>query len=147
MSINNVTLMGRIGHHPEMKQTPNGKSVTSFTVAVDRDYYTNSEKVTDWIDCVAWDKQAEFIASYFTKGDMIALTGKIETRKYTDKNGNNRTAYEIKVDRVSFCGSKEKKENALSSIDITVDDTPKHTLEGVPENELKEIPTEDDLPF
>lgn len=144
MSINNVTLMGRIGHQPERKQTPTGKSVTSFTVAVDRDYYINSEKITDWIDCVAWDKQAEFIADYFAKGDMIALTGRIETRKYTDKNNINRTTYEIKVDRVSFCGSKEKKE--APKIDITVDE-PKHTLEGVPENELKEIPMEDDLPF
>ena len=136
--------MGRIGHTPELKQTDNGKSTTTFSIAIDRDYYKNSEKITDWFDCVAWNNTAEFIAKYFAKGDMIFVEGREEKRKYTDKNGIERTVYEVRVDRAEFCGSKEKKETP--KIDITVDE-PKHTLTGVTEAELKEIPTEDDLPF
>ncbi len=133
---NYINVVGRIGHHPEYKQASTGKSVTTFSVACDRDYYKDSEKQTDWFDCVAWGKTAEFISNNFTKGDMIDISGRLETRKYEDKNGNNRTAYEIRVDMAYFCGFKKDKETPKPNMDVVVDDT-----------DLKEIPTEDDLPF
>lgn len=133
---NYINVVGRIGHHPEFKQTATGKSITTFSVACDRDYYKDSEKQTDWFDCVAWGKTAEFISNNFTKGDMIDISGRLETRKYEDKNGNNRTAFEIKVDMAYFYGFKKDKETPKPGIDVVVDDT-----------DLKEIPTEDDLPF
>lgn len=109
--INNVTLMGRLTALPELKTTTNGSSVTSFCIAVERRYKSQSgEKVTDFINCVAWKHAAEFICRYFTKGDMIAITGEIQTRKYTDGNSITRTAVEVNVDQVSFCGSKAAQE-------------------------------------
>lgn len=105
--INNVTLMGRLTAAPELKTTQSGTSVTSFNIAVDRNYQKQGqERVTDFITCVAWRNTAEFITRFFNKGDMIAVTGEIQTRKYTDKNGNNRTAFEIVIGQASFCGGK-----------------------------------------
>lgn len=104
--INNVTLMGRLTAAPELRTTNSGLSVTSFTLAVDRGFGEN--KQTDFINCVAWRERADFICRYFTKGSMLALTGNIQTRKYEDKNGNTRTAFEILAETVSFCGDKTK---------------------------------------
>ena len=104
--INNVTLMGRLTAAPELRTTSSGLSVTSLTLAIDRGYGEN--KQTDFINCVAWRERADFICRYFTKGSMLALTGSIQTRKYEDKNGNTRTAFEILAETVSFCGDKAK---------------------------------------
>lgn len=105
--INNVTLLGRLTATPELKATPTGVSVTGFALAVDRRYQAKGgERVTDFINCVAWRSTAEFITKYFAKGDPIAITGEIQTRKYTDNDGNNRTAFEVIVNQASFCGSK-----------------------------------------
>lgn len=104
--INNVTLMGRLTAAPELRTTNSGLSVTSFTLAIDRGFGEN--KQTDFINCVAWRERADFICRYFTKGSMLALTGSIQTRKYEDKNGNTRTAFEILAETVSFCGDKAK---------------------------------------
>lgn len=104
--INNVTLMGRLTAAPELRTTSSGLSVTSFTLAIDRGFGEN--KQTDFINCVAWRERADFICRYFTKGSMLALTGSIQTRKYEDKNGNTRTAFEILAETVSFCGDKAK---------------------------------------
>lgn len=105
--INRIIIMGRLTADPEYKQTPNGTAVATFTVAVDRNYTAKGqEKQTDFIPCVAWRTTADFIRRYFGKGNMIALDGSLQTRKYTDKQGNHRSAFEVVVDQVSFAGSK-----------------------------------------
>ncbi len=99
--------MGRLTADPELRTTQTGRSVSSFSIAVDRGYArAGEERQTDFINIVAWQQQAEFLCRYFRKGSMIALTGRLETRSYEDKNGNKRTAYEVIADRLSFCGSK-----------------------------------------
>lgn len=107
--LNNVVLMGRLTVDPKLKQTQSGVSVLSFTLAVDRDYtQQGQEKQVDFINIVAWRLTAEFISKYFTKGQMMALKGAIQTRSYEDKQGNKRTAFEVVADKVYFCGSKEE---------------------------------------
>lgn len=104
---NRVILMGRITKDIELKTTPSGLSVTSFSIAVDRRVKSkDGEKVTDFIDCVAWRQTADFISRFFGKGKLILLEGELQTRTYTDKNGNNRKAVEVIVDRASFTGEK-----------------------------------------
>ena len=103
---NLVVLTGRLTADPELKTTQSGISVTSFSVAVNRPYRTGEEQQTDFINVVAWRKTAEFIAKYFKKGNMIGIEGSIQNRKYTDKNGNNRTAFEVVVNNAQFVESK-----------------------------------------
>ncbi len=105
--INRIVLMGRLTADPEYRQTPNGVAVATFSIAVDRNFAANgTERQTDFIPCVAWRGTADFISRYFHKGSMIAVDGSLQTRKYTDKQGNNRTAFEVVIDQVSFTGSK-----------------------------------------
>ena len=118
MSLNVVAIMGRLAADPQMRQTQSGKSVASFRVAVDRGRKdANGQNQTDWLDVVAWDKTADFVSRYFSKGSMIAVTGRLQSRNYQDKNGNNRTAIEIVAQQVSFCGAKPRAEepNAASN--------------------------------
>ena len=115
--INMVALMGRMTYEPELRTTPSGVSVLRFQVACDRTYQKDSQKrQADFIDCVAWRQTAEFISRYFHKGSMIAVEGSIQTRKFTDKNGNNRTAFEIVANNVHFVESKK-----TSNVDISAD--------------------------
>ena len=138
MSINNITLMGRLTFDPELRVTPSGKSVISFSVAVGRQF--DKEK-TDFIDCTAWNKTADFISKYFKKGDMIALTGRIETNQFTDKNGNNRKSFSITADNVSFCGNKS--ENNAGSYS-----QPAPAYAAADNSDFEEIiDDDDDLPF
>lgn len=112
--LNNVVLMGRLVADPELRHTPTNLPVTTFTIAVDRKYVKQgADRETDFIDIVAWRSTAEFITKYFHKGSMIAITGSIQTRMYTDKNDNKRKAFEVLADNVYFCGSK--KDNAGGS--------------------------------
>lgn len=105
--LNNVSLMGRLTDTPELRKTTNGTSVTSFTVAVGRNFASKSgDRETDFIDVVAWRQTAEFVTKYFKKGQMIALSGSIQTRTYKDKEGNNRKAFEIVADNVYFAESR-----------------------------------------
>ena len=103
---NLVVLTGRLTADPELKTTSNGTSVVSFSIAVDRRYRTGEERQTDFINIVAWRSSAEFISKYFKKGSLIGIEGSIQTRKYTDKNGNNRTAFEVVANNVQFVESK-----------------------------------------
>jgi single-strand DNA-binding protein len=138
--INNAVIMGRIVADPEARVTANGTSVTSFTVAVDRRFSKQGEeKQTDWIDVVAWGKTCDFICKFFSKGQMIAIQGNIQTRMFEDKNGNKRKAVEIVAENVSFCGGKSDNANTASE-PATVPDV------NVDADDFKEIP-EDDLPF
>ena len=107
MSINTAVIMGRLTADPELKTTASGLSVLSFSVAVERNYQKEGEeKAVDFINVVAWRKTAEFVSKYFHKGSMIAVEGSIQTRKYEDKDGNKRTAFEILANTVSFCGKE-----------------------------------------
>ena len=123
MSINTAVIMGRLTADPELKTTTSGLSVLSFSVAVERNYQKEGEeKAVDFINVVAWRKTAEFVSKYFHKGSMIAVDGSIQTRKYEDKDGNKRTAFEILANTVSFCG----KEVSSTTDTDTADD------EGLP---------------
>ena len=107
--INNVTLMGRITAPLELKITSSGTSVLQFTVAVDRDYTDqNGERQADFISCVAWRQAAEFIFKYFGKGRMIALTGRLQSRTYDDKNGAKHYVTELIVNTASFTGEPKQ---------------------------------------
>lgn len=130
--LNSAIIMGRLTANPELRTTGNGLSVTSFCVAVDRSYVKEGEeRQTDFINVVAWRGTAEFVCRYFSKGQMIAVQGSIQTRNYEDKNGNKRTAVEIVADKVSFCGSKaesagqttERTSVNVSAADFTLMDT------------------------
>ncbi|MBR3094727.1 MAG: single-stranded DNA-binding protein [Clostridia bacterium] len=111
--INCAVLMGRLVGDPELRTTTNGTSVTSFRIAVDRNFVRQGEeRQADFIDIVAWRQTAEFVTRYFHKGSMIAVQGSIQTRNYEDKNGNKRTAVEVVADNVSFCGSKAESGTA-----------------------------------
>ena len=135
--INTITLMGRLTTHPELKTTPAGTSVTSFNIAVDRNYKKQgSERETDFIPCVAWRSTAEFITRCFRKGEMIAVMGEIQTRKYTDKQGNNRTAFEVIIGQAYFCGGKK-----------TNDETPAENQGDNNTAEFEEIINDEDLLF
>ena len=109
--INKVIILGRITQDLELKQTPNGVSVLSFTVAVDRNFSKQGEeRQSDFISCVAWKQTAEFISRHFGKGRMIAVEGQLRTRTYEDKNGSKHYVTEVYVDNASFTGEK-KAEN------------------------------------
>ena len=108
--LNRVILMGRITQDLELKQTTGGTSVLSFSVAVDRNFVRQGEeRQTDFINCVAWRQQAEFISKYFGKGRMIALEGNLRTRTYDDRNGTKHYVTEVFVDSVSFTGEKAQQ--------------------------------------
>lgn len=104
--------MGRITQNLELKTTASGISVTSFSIAVDRNYVKQGEeRQTDFINIVCWRKQAEFVCRYFEKGSMIALEGQIQTRTYQAKDGSNRYVTEVVVDSVSFTGERREQHN------------------------------------
>jgi single-strand DNA-binding protein len=105
--LNRVIIMGRLTRDPERRTTQSGTAVTSFTLAVDRDFKgKDGEKTTDFIDCVAWRNTADFVSRYFTKGRMAVVEGRMQTRNYTDKSGSNRKAVEIVAENVYFGDSK-----------------------------------------
>lgn len=111
--LNKAILMGRLTRAPELRYTPNGNvPVVSFSIAVDRNYNGNNrERITDFIDIVAWRRTAEFVSQWFTKGQMIVVVGSIQTRRWQDKNGNNRTSVEVIADEVQFGESKKSRES------------------------------------
>lgn len=120
--LNQVALMGRITQDLQLRQTPNGVPVVTFTVAVDRNYVRHGEeRQTDFIPCVAWRQTAEFICKHFAKGRMIAVTGKNRTRSYTDKNDVKRSVMEVFVDEVSFTG--EKPAASVEEVPLPPEDT------------------------
>lgn len=106
--LNVVAIMGRLARDPELRQTTTGKNVASFRIACDRGRRdANGQSQADWLDVVAWDRTAEFVCKYFQKGSLIAIDGRLQSRSYQDKNGQNRTAVEIVAQNANFCGSKE----------------------------------------
>ena len=102
--LNNITVQGRLVRDPELRHTQSGKAVASFTLACDQDRNRDN---TDFIDVVVWEKRAEFVCKFFQKGSMAIATGRLQMRKYEDKDGNARTAYEILADNVYFGSAKK----------------------------------------
>ena len=127
--LNVAAIVGRLAADPELRHTASGVAVTSFTLAVSRNYSRQGEeRQTDWIDVVAWRNTAEFVCKYFAKGSPIGVDGSIQTRSYTDRDGNKRTAFEVVAENVFFAGGKSQK----------------------PEDQYKEFDMDDngdDLPF
>jgi single-strand DNA-binding protein len=135
--------MGRICNDLELKQTQSGLSVTSFRIACDRSYCkAGEERQTDWIDCTAWRTTAEFICKYFGKGQLIAVQGELQTRNYTDRDGNKRKATEVVVSQAHFAESKKDTGNnntyqkPKGQPDISADD-----------GDFEGITDDSDLPF
>ena len=113
--LNRIIIMGRLTRDPELRRTANGTAVTSFSVAVDRDFKgQNGDKETDFIDVVAWRNTAEFVCQYFSKGRMAVVEGRLQMRDWKDQNGNNRRVAEIVADHVYFGDSKRDGDNSGS---------------------------------
>ena len=150
--LNSVCLMGRLAADPELRHTQTQTPVTSFRIAVDRTFQPKGqEKVTDWIDIVAWRNTAEFVSKYFRKGSMIAIQGSIQTRSYTDKEGNKRTAVEVLADNVFFGDSKRDGGNApaVNRFDSQVpqfNEAPP-AFSTASSGDFEEILGDDELPF
>lgn len=110
--LNKAILMGRLTRDPELRYTQSNIPVVTFSIAVDRNYSgNNGDRQTDFIDIVAWRRTAEFVSQWFTKGQMIVVVGSIQSRRWQDKNGNNRTSIEVVADEVQFGESKRSRES------------------------------------
>jgi len=108
--LNKIVLMGRLTADPELRYTSSQVPVATFTLAVDRDFSSGGEKQTDFINCVAWRKTGEFVNQYFGRGNMAAVSGSLQMRNWTDKNGNKRVSAEVIVDTVYFAESKRTQD-------------------------------------
>lgn len=157
--LNVAVIMGRLAADPELRHTPNGVAVTSFTLAVDRSYArAGTERQTDWIDVVAWRQTAEFVCKYFTKGQLMAVTGFIQTRNYEDRNGNKRKAVEIQATEVNFASSKREggsmggdpsygQPRASAPAQPAAFSEPAPAYSSGSSEDFEEILGDDDLPF
>ncbi|MBO5953318.1 MAG: single-stranded DNA-binding protein [Oscillospiraceae bacterium] len=114
--LNHITIMGRMTRDPELRRTGSGVAVASFTLAVDRDFSgkDGGEKETDFIDCVAWKGTGEFVSKYFAKGSMAVVSGRLQIRDWTDKDGNKRRSAEVVANNVYFGDSKRSADNTSS---------------------------------
>lgn len=136
MALNVVVLMGRLARDVEIRENGDLK-IATFVVAVNRDRSKEND-AADFIRCVAFRQSAEFVSKYFSKGDMIAVEGRLSVRQYKDKDGNNRSMTEVIANRISFCGSRREAGK--------VDDSPQMYATDV--NDVADVPdTADDLPF
>ena len=129
--MNIIAIKGRLVRDPEIRHTQSGVSVTTITVAVDRSYSAGGEKQTDFFDCVFWRQGAEFVSKYFKKGKEIVVTGEMQSRKWQDKEGNNRISWEIQNAHAEFCGGKgentqQEKQNVsdYAVVDDSSEDIP-----------------------
>lgn len=136
--LNNVNLCGRLTADPELKTTPSGVSVTTFNLAVERDYQSNGEKKTDFIPIVAWRNTAEFAAKYFNKGKMMIVNGRLEMRDYQAKDGSKRTIAEVIADHCYFAGDKQQIAPQFAA--------PVQQPPNVSADDFEEV-EDDDLPF
>lgn len=145
-SFNKVILIGNLTSDPELKQSGSGTSVCSFNIAVNRKYNKDGNNEVDFITIVAWRSQAEFVCKYFKKGKPILVCGQLQTRSWTDKQGNKRISTEVVADEVSFVGNADNASEAKES-------TPAPFLPGIPNayggnnQNFEEIPSDEGLPF
>lgn len=142
--LNKIFLQGRMTRDVELRHTQSGTAVASFTIAVDRDFKNqNGEKEADFVNCVAWKGTAEFVSRYFTRGRMAVVEGRLQSRKYTDKDGNNRTSYEVVASSVYFGDSKKDTD----PLDKLADDAAPVSYPST-SGDLSEVPEDDgELPF
>ena len=121
--LNICTIMGRLVRDPELRRTGSGVAVASFTLAVDRDYNPKDggEKETDFIDCTAWRGTGEFVSKYFAKGSMAIVSGRLQVRNYTDRDGNKRRAAEIVAENVYFGEAKKGHEQSAQDFAMIED--------------------------
>lgn len=144
---NKAILIGRLVADPEMRTTPNGINVASFRIAVDRPFTNGGERKTDFLNVTCWRQQAEFVCRYFSKGRLIGVDGSIQTRDYTDRDGNKRNAVDIVADRVFFVESK----NSSSSAAPAAPAAPAQPNAGVSYSSGAagdfQVSDDDDLPF
>ena len=138
--LNRIVIMGRLTRDPELRRTQNGTAVTSFSLAVDRDFKSQSgEKETDFIDIVAWRNTAEFVSKYFTKGRMAVVEGRLQIRDWTDKDGNKRYTTEVVADEATFV--ERKSDSPAPQGGIPAYGTPKA------DDSFEELSADDELPF
>ena len=142
-SFNKVILIGNMTSDPETKQTTSGVAVCSFTIAVNRKFTkNNNEQSVDFINVVAWRNQAEFVGRYFKKGKPILVCGQLQTRSWTDKDGNKRTATEVVADEISFVGNNESSDPKPQPSTYTPS-----AYGGNNAPQFEEVTTDGDLPF
>ena len=145
--LNKVILMGRLTRDPELRTTPQGVSVCTFSSAVDRGYARQGEeRQADFINIVAWRSTAEFVSKYFIKGQMIAVVGRIQTRNYDDKDGKRVYVTEVVADEVSFTESKKDSGAQPATYTTAAAQAPQQTQPPVSDG-FQVVPDEDDLPF
>ena len=138
--LNVIAITGRLSRDPELRQTTTGKSVASFTIACSRGRKdANGKDLVDWIPVVAWEHTAEFVCKYFEKGSLIAIDGRLQSRTYKDRDGNNRAAIEIVANNANFAGSK-RTDGGSNSV-------PTGGSYNEPTVQYDEIEDEGDLPF
>ena len=147
-NFNKVILGGRLTADPELKQTPNGVAVVSFSIAVNRIFGSGGQQQTDFFNVTAWRATAEFVSRYFHKGSSICVVGSIQNRSWTDQNGQKRYATDIIADEVQFVDSRSEGSNGASSQGAYTPDayTPSYSSSGMAPK-FEEIKTDDDLPF
>lgn len=150
-NFNKVILGGRLTADPELKQTTSGIPVCTFSVAVNRAYQSKTadgQRETDFINCVAWRQRAEHISRFFRKGSSICIVGQLQTRKYTDKDGNNRTATDVMVDDTYFVDSKGDVPASGNASAYTPDSyAPSFSSQQDAAPKFEEMSNDDDLPF
>lgn len=145
--LNRIILMGRLVEAPELKTTNTGKSVTSFRIAVERNYAkTGEERKADFFDIVCWNNTAEFVCRYFTKGSLIALEGKLQSRTYQASDGTNRYVTEVVADTASFTGERRNTENTINN-NLPAYEPPTAPPPISANSNFEEMPLDDDLPF
>lgn len=145
---NKVILLGRITQDIELKTTPQGVSVCSFSIAVDRRFQQKGEeKKSDFFNCVAWRNEAEFISRYWSKGRAILVEGELQNRSYVDKNGVTRYATEIIVDRASFTGESKANSDTANKTNNTPPVPSSAPSEAYVGGGRETSPTDEDYPF
>lgn len=143
--LNCVTLMGRLVADPELRTTTTGRSVCSFRIAVDRSYAKAGEqRQADFINIVAWETTANFVARYFKKGSMIAIQGQLQTRTYDANDGTKRNIVEVIAREVSFCGSRTET-GTVQAAPVAPAQAP--TYQTAAPSDFEEIDDDEDLPF
>ena len=158
--LNSCDFQGRFAADPELRTTQSGKTVASFRIAVDRDMVgQDGKRPTDWLTFTAWGKTAEFVSKYFRKGSAATVHARCQTRQYQDKNGNNRTAFEIVANNINFAGPKNSNaggganyqnsapsyQNAAPARPAAVEAAPSYSAGNV--DDFAVIDDSDDLPF
>lgn len=144
--MNVVVLVGRLTDNPELRKTSSDISVTRFSIAVDRPHKSGEERQVDFINLVAWRQTAEFITRYFTKGQRIGVEGSLRMNKFTDKDGNNRTSYEVVINNAHFVENK-RENNSSSTTENVAQSKNASSFTNTDSEDYGEITSDDDLPF